>query len=59
VDFILKREATVYETGAISHKTREVFAEENEVEVKLMRWLGRLKEYASYASIVVKLAIKE
>jgi hypothetical protein len=24
-----------------------------------MRWLGRLKEYASYASAVVKLATKE
>jgi hypothetical protein len=24
-----------------------------------MRWLGRLKEYASYASVVVKLVTKE
>jgi hypothetical protein len=59
VDFIPKREATDYETGAISQETREAFAEENEVEVKLMRWLGRPKEYASYASAVVKLATKE
>jgi len=59
VDFILKREATDHQTGAISQETREAFAEENEVEVKLMRWLGRPKEYASYASAVAKLATKE
>jgi len=34
-------------------------SEENGVEVKLMRWSGRPKEYASYASAVAKLATKE
>ncbi|CAD0057711.1 unnamed protein product [Aureobasidium pullulans] len=59
VDFILKIEATDHQTGAISQETRDAFAEENEVEVKLMRWLGRPKEYTSYASVVAKLATKE
>jgi hypothetical protein len=59
VDSIPKMEATDYQTGAISQETREAFAEENEVEVKLMRWLGRPKGYASFASAVAKLATKE
>ena len=59
VDFIPRIEATDQQTGAISQETREAFAEENEVEVKLMRWLGRPKEYAAYASALVKLATKE
>jgi hypothetical protein len=59
VDFIPKIEATDHQTGAISQETRDAFAEENEVEVKLMRWLGRPKEYTSYASVVAKLATKE
>jgi hypothetical protein len=59
VDFIPKREAIDYETGVISQETREAFTKENEVKVKLIRWLGRLKEYASYASVVVKLVTKE
>lgn len=52
MDFVPKMEATDNETGAISQETREVFAEENEVEVNLMRWLGRPKEYAAHASAV-------
>jgi hypothetical protein len=59
VDFIPKIEATDHQTGAISQETREAFAEENEVAVKLMRWLGRPKEHTSYASAVAKLATKE
>jgi hypothetical protein len=59
VDYIPKREATDQQTGAISQETREAFAEENEVEVKLMRWLGRPKEHTQYASALVKLATKE
>ena len=59
VDFVMKREATDPETGAISQETREAFSEENAVEVKLMRWLGRPKEHTSYASAVAKLATKE
>ena len=59
VDFIPKIEATDHQTGAISQETRDAFADENEVEVKMMRWLGRPKEYTSYASAVAKLATKE
>jgi hypothetical protein len=59
VDYIPKREATDQQTGVISQETREAFAEENGVEVKLMRWLGRPKEHAQYASALVKLATKE
>ncbi|KAG9801077.1 hypothetical protein KCU95_g27, partial [Aureobasidium melanogenum] len=59
VDYIPKIEATDHQTRAISQETREAFAEENEVEVKLMRWLGRPKEHAAYASALVKLATKE
>ena len=59
VDFIPKIEATDHQTGAISQETRDAFAEENEVEVKMMRWLGRPKEHAAYASAVAKLATKE
>ncbi|CAD0055227.1 unnamed protein product [Aureobasidium pullulans] len=59
VDFIPKIEAADHHTGAISQETRDAFAEENEVEVKLMRWLGRPKEHAAYASAVAKLATKE
>jgi hypothetical protein len=59
VDFIPKVEATDKQTGAISHETRKAFAEENGVDVKLMRWLGRPREHASYASALVKLATKE
>lgn len=59
VNFVMKREATDPETGAISQETREAFSEENTVEVKLIRWLGRPKEHTSYASAVAKLATKE
>ena len=59
VDYIPKREATDQQTGAISQETREAFAAENEVEVKLMRWLGRPKQHTQYASALVKLATKE
>ena len=59
VDFVPRIEATDHQTRTISQETREAFAEENEVEVKLMRWLGRPKEYAAYASAVAKLATKE
>jgi len=59
VDFVPKIEATDHQTGTISQETREAFSEENEVEVKLMRWLGKPKEYAAYASALVKLATKE
>lgn len=54
----MKIEATDPEMWVINQGTQEAFSEENDVEVKMMRWLGRPKEYASYASAVAKIATK-
>jgi hypothetical protein len=59
VDFIDKLSAMDSETGGISEAAREAFSKETEVEVKYMRWLGRPKEHATYASAVVKLSGKD
>jgi hypothetical protein len=59
VDFIDKLSAMDPETGGISEAAKEAFSKENDVEVKYMRWLGRPKEHATYASAVVKLSSKD
>ena len=59
VDWIDKALASDARTGQISDQTRETFGKENGVEVMQMKWLGRPKDRAIYASGVVKLATKE
>lgn len=57
-DFIDKVAAMDPVTGKVGDNAHQAFGKENEVEVKQMRWLGRPKEHAAYASAVVKLACK-
>ena len=59
IDFVPRAEATNEETGKINEQAMQAFAEENGVEVKQMRWLGRPKLHATHASAVAKLATKE
>lgn len=47
------------ETKGVNQDAIESFAEENEVEVMQMKWLGRPKEHEIHASVVAKLATKE
>ena len=59
VDWIDKALASDATTGQISDSTKETFGKENGVEVMQMKWLGRPKDRAMYASAVAKLATKE
>lgn len=59
VDWIDKTLASDAETGRISEAAGQRFGQENGVEVRQMRWLGRPKEKAQHASAVVKVATKE
>ena len=58
IDFVDKAYVMDPDTGKVKDSARTAFAKENEVDVKLMRWLGQPKEYAAYASAVVKVATK-
>ena len=58
VDFVPRAEATNEETGGVTDYAMQSFSNENGVEARQIRWLGKPKEYASHASTVVKLATK-
>jgi hypothetical protein len=59
IDLVPKMEATDQETGGVNDFASKAFSEENSVEVRQIRWLGRPKAHAAYASTVAKLATKE
>lgn len=59
IDFVPKMEATDQEIGGLNDFASKAFSEENRVEVRQIRWLGRPKEHAVFASTVAKLATKE
>ncbi|KAJ9624505.1 hypothetical protein H2203_005240 [Taxawa tesnikishii (nom. ined.)] len=46
-------------TGMITEEACREFGEDNDVEVKQMKWLGRPKPGAQFASAVIKVASKE
>lgn len=59
IDFVPIFDSAEQESGRISREAIDAFSEENDVEAKQMRWLGRLKPNASHASVVARLATQE
>ena len=59
IDFVSILDTAEQDSRRISKEAIDAFSEEDEVEAKQMRWLGRSKPNASHASVVARLATQE
>lgn len=59
IDFVSKIDAIDQNTKGVSEYAKQTFEEENGVEIKQMKWLGRSKEGAACGSVVAKLDSRE
>jgi hypothetical protein len=58
IDVVDKTYVMDPKTGRVKDSAHTAFAKENEVDVKLKRWLGQSKGYAAYAPAAIKVATK-